>query len=330
MVYLLRKFVFLLFTLFVAATLNFILPRLVPGDPIGAMMAKYQGKLTPDAADALRIAYGLNDQGSFIQQYFGYLGKLLHGDFGRSISQFPAPVSEVIAQAAPWTIGLIGVCTVLSFVIGSALGLYSAWKRGGVVADTLPPLGLFLNSMPYFWFSLILIYFFALQRSVFPLGGNLDPFIGDAFTPRWWASVLRHAALPAISIVVTAVGGWLITMRNNVVGVLGEDYLAFARAKGLSDRRILSRYVLRNALLPSLTSFGMALGFVVGGSLLVERIFSYPGLGYYLVESVTTLDYPLMQALFLIVAAAVLIANFIVDALYVVLDPRVRDGRSGA
>jgi peptide/nickel transport system permease protein len=329
MVYLLRKFVFLLFTLFVAITLNFILPRLVPGDPIGAMMAKYQGKLTPEAADALRIAYGLGDQGGFVQEYFGYLGKVLHADFGRSISQFPTPVSQVIAQAAPWTIGLIGVCTILSFVIGSALGLYSAWKRGGVIADTLPPLGLFLNSMPYFWFSLMLIYFFAVQRSVFPLGGNLDPFIGDAFTPKWWASMLRHAALPAISIVVTAAGGWLITMRNNVVGVLGDDYLAFARAKGLSDGRILNRYVLRNALLPSLTSFGMALGFVVGGALLVERIFSYPGLGYYLLESVTSLDYPLMQALFLVVAAAVLIANFIVDLLYAVLDPRVRDGRSG-
>ena len=326
MAYLLRKFVLLLFTLWVAATLNFILPRLVPGDPVGAMMAQYQGKLTPDAADALRVAYGLNDQGSSIQQYFTYLGKLVQGDFGRSVSQFPSPVSEVIAQAAPWTIGLIGVTTVLSFILGSSLGLYSAWKRGNWLADALPPVALFLNSMPYFWFALLLIYVFALQRSIFPLSGNLDPFIGDAFTPKWWASMLRHAALPAISIIVTAAGGWLITMRNNVMGVMGEDYLAFARAKGLSDGRILNRYVLKNAMLPSLTAFGMAIGFVVGGSILVENVFSYPGLGFYLFNAVVSLDYPLMQAIFLVIAAAVLIANFIVDLLYAVLDPRVRDG----
>jgi peptide/nickel transport system permease protein len=326
MAYVLRKFVFLLFTLFIAATLNFILPRLIPGDPVGAMMARYQGKLSPDAADALRTAYGLNHQGSALQEYFIYLGKLLHGDFGRSVSQFPSPVSDVIAVAAPWTIGLIGVTTVLAFLIGSSLGLYSAWKRGSWLADALPPLALFVNSMPYFWFALLLIYVFALQRSVFPLGGNLDAFLGDNFTPRWWASMLRHAALPAITIVVTAAGGWLITMRNNVMGVLGEDYQMFARAKGLSERRILNRYVLKNAMLPSLTAFGMALGFVVGGSVLVETVFSYPGLGYYLYTSVVSLDYPLMQALFLMIAAAVLIANFFVDILYAVLDPRVRDG----
>ena len=326
MMYLARKLLLLLFTLFVAATLNFILPRMVPGDPIGAMMAKYQGKLTPDAAEALRVAYGLDNQGSAIQEYFIYLGKLLQGDFGRSISQFPAPVSEVIARAAPWTIGLIGFCTIIAFLLGSALGLYSAWKRGSRLADALPLVGLFLSSMPYFWFALLLIYVFALKLSVFPLGGNLEAFIGDAFTPRWWSSLLHHAALPVLTIVITAAGGWLVTMRNNAMSVLGEDYLAFARAKGLSERRILTRYVLRNALLPSLTGFGIAIGFVVGGSILTETVFSYPGLGYYLFQSVVSLDYPLMQALFLIIAAAVLVANFVVDIFYAVLDPRVRDG----
>lgn len=324
--YLLRKFGLLVFTLWIAATLNFVLPRLMPGDPVGAMMAKYQGQLTPEAAQALRIAYGLNDQGSLLHQYLVYLGKLARLDFGRSVSQFPTPVVDIIAQAAPWTLGLIGVTTVIAFLLGCALGLYSAWKRGTPLADSLPPVALFLNSMPYFWFALLLIYFFALKRSVFPLSGNLDPFIGAAFTAKWWESLLRHAALPALTIVVTAAGGWLITMRNNVMGVLGEDYLAFARAKGLSEGRILNRYVLRNALLPNLTGFGMALGFVVGGSLLVETVFSYPGLGFYLYNSVISLDYPLTQALFLLIAAAVLLANFIVDALYVVLDPRVRDG----
>ena len=327
--YVLRKLGILVFTLWVASTLNFILPRLVPGDPVGAMMARYQGKLTPDAAEALKIAYGLNDLGSPVSQYFTYLGNLLQGNFGRSVSQFPTPVMDIIGQAAPWTIGLLGVTTLIAFLIGSALGLYSAWRRGTWLADALPPLALFVNAMPYFWFALLLIYFLALKRDIFPITGNLDPFIGDNFTPKWWASMFRHAALPALSIIVTASGGWLITMRNNVMSVLGEDYLAFARAKGLSESRIVNRYVLRNALLPSLTAFGMALGFVVGGSILVENVFSYPGLGFYLFTAVTALDYPLMQAIFLIIAATVLIANFFVDLLYAVLDPRVRDGKAG-
>ena len=328
MPYLLRKFLFLLLTLWAAVTLNFVLPRLVPGDPIGAMLAKYQGKLDPSAVDALTVAYGLNDQGSLLTQYVTYLGNMLRGDFGRSIGQFPTPVVDIVAQAAPWTIGLVGVCTVLAFLLGSALGLYSAWRRGGRVADALPPIALFLNSMPYFWFALLLLYLLAFRTGTFPLSGSLDPFLTQ-FSADWWKSLLRHAALPALTIVVTAAGGWLITMRNNVMGVMGEDYVAFARAKGLSEGRLLNRYVLRNALLPSFTAFGMALGFVVGGSILTETVFSYPGLGLQLYNAVTTLDYPLMQAIFLFIALAVLIANFIVDALYAVLDPRVRDGQGG-
>ncbi|KQR35655.1 ABC transporter permease [Deinococcus sp. Leaf326] len=328
MPYLLRKFLFLLLTLWVAVTLNFVLPRLVPGDPIGAMLAKYQGKLDPSAVDALTVAYGLNDQGSLFTQYVTYLGNMLRGDFGRSIGQFPTPVVDIVAQAAPWTIGLVGICTVLAFFLGSALGLYSAWRRGGRLADALPPIALFLNSMPYFWFALLLLYLLAFRTGTFPLSGNLDPFLTQ-FSAEWWKSLVRHAALPALTLVVTAAGGWLITMRNNVMGVMGEDYVAFARAKGLSEGRLLNRYVLRNALLPSFTAFGMALGFVVGGSILTETVFSYPGLGLQLYNAVTTLDYPLMQAIFLFIALAVLVANFFVDALYAVLDPRVRDGKAG-
>ncbi|WP_309570779.1 ABC transporter permease [Deinococcus sp.] len=325
MAYILRKLGFLIFTLWVAATLNFILPRLVPGDPVGAMIAKYQGKLDPSAVDALRIAYGLNDLGSPLSEYVKYLGNLLHGDFGRSISQFPTPVMDIVRLAAPWTIGLVGVTTVLAFLLGSALGVYSAWRRGERLADAMPPIALFLNSMPYMWVGLVLLYLLAFKSSVFPLGNALDPFL-KAWTPEWWSSMLRHAVLPGLTLLIVSAGGWLITMRNNVMSVMGEDYIAFARAKGLTERRLLNRYVLRNALLPSFTSFGMAMGFVVGGSILMETVFSYPGLGLQLNNAVTTLDYPLMQALFFFIALAVLLANFIVDLLYVYIDPRVRDG----
>ncbi|UQN09038.1 ABC transporter permease [Deinococcus sp. QL22] len=328
MPYLLRKLVILVFTLWMAATLNFILPRLVPGDPVSVMLAKYQGRLDPSAVDALKIAYGLNDLGSPVAQYFAYVGQLLRGDFGRSISLFPTPVADVIWQALPYTLGLVGVTTVLSFLLGSALGLYSGWRRGHPVADALPPIALFLNSMPYFWFALLMLYVFAFQLRWFPLGGALDPFPGPAFSSGWWSSLLRHAMLPVFTILVTSVGGWLLTMRNNVVSVTSEDYLAFARAKGLPERQILTRYVLRNALLPSFTSFGMALGFVVGGSILTEIVFSYPGLGFYLYQAVVGLDYPLMQALFFIIALTVLAANFAVDLLNVILDPRIREGRA--
>ncbi|PNY79499.1 ABC transporter permease [Deinococcus koreensis] len=328
MAYLTRKLVILLLTLWVAATLNFVLPRLVPGDPVSVMLAKYQGRLDVAAVDALKIAYGLNDQGSALSQYLAYLGQLFSGNFGRSISLFPSTVTEVVARALPWTLGLIGITTVLSFVIGSALGLYSGWKRGSRLADALTPVALFLNSMPYFWFALLILYVFAFLLRWFPLSGAVDPFPGPTFSPPWWASVLRHAVLPGATILVTSVGGWLLTMRNNVITITGEDYIALARAKGLSERRILTHYVMRNALLPSLTSFGMALGFVVGGAILTELVFSYPGLGYALYQSVVNLDYPLMQGLFFIIAFAVLVANFLVDILVTVLDPRTRSGRA--
>jgi peptide/nickel transport system permease protein len=327
MPYLLRKLGIFVFTLWVAATLNFILPRLVPGDPVSVMLAKYQGRLDPAAVDALKIAYGLNDLGSPVAQYFGYLGGLLRGDFGRSISLFPTPVIDVVLRALPYTLGLVGLTTIVSFVLGSGLGLYSGWRRGRAGADALPPVALFLNSMPYFWFGLLLLYVFAFQLRWFPLSGALDPFPGDALSAGWWSSLLRHAALPVLTILITSVGGWMITMRNNVISVAGEDYLAFARAKGLTERRIVSRYVLRNALLPSFTAFGMSLGFVVGGSILTEIVFSYPGLGYYLYQSVTNLDYPLMQALFFFIALAVLVANLAVDLINLILDPRIREGR---
>ena len=328
MPYLLRKVAILLFTLWVAATLNFILPRLVPGDPVSVMLAKYQGRLDPSAVDALKIAYGLNDLGSPVSEYFSYLDRLLRGDFGRSISLFPTPVLDVIGAALPYTLGLVGVTTVVSFVLGSALGLYSGWRRGGALADSLTPVALFLSSMPYFWFALLTLYIFAFKLRWFPLGGALDPFPGDTFSAGWWSSLLRHFMLPFLTILVTSLGGWLITMRNNVVSVGNEDYLAFARAKGLTERRIVSRYVLRNALLPSFTSFGMALGFVVSGQILTEIVFSYPGLGFYLFQSVVGLDYPLMQGIFFFIALTVLVANFAVDLLNMLLDPRVREGRA--
>jgi peptide/nickel transport system permease protein len=325
--YMTKRAIILIFTLFVAITINFFLPRVVPGDPMGAMIAMQQGRMDPGTVEALRAAYGIDTDRPIMLQYVDYLGRLAQGDLGRSTSSFPASVSAVIWQAAPWTLGLVGITTILSFLIGSFFGLYSAWRRGTWLADTLPPVALFLNSMPYFWVALLFLFTFSFTLQWFPLSGGQKNFI-DPWTWDWFKSIAWHGFLPAISILITSAGGWLITMRNNAITVMGEDYVALARAKGLPDGVILRRYVLRNALLPSLTAFGMALGFVLAGSLLTEIVFSYPGLGYWLFLSVASLDYPLMQGIFLFIAAAVLIINFLVDALYVVLDPRVRNTRT--
>ncbi|WP_034342811.1 ABC transporter permease [Deinococcus misasensis] len=328
MKFFIRRLTFFLLTLWAALTLNFFLPRLVPGNPIGAMLAQAQGRLNPEAVHALKLAYGFSDHPEPLYvQYFQYLGKLLHGDFGRSISQFPMNVSDVIAGSAPWTIGLVGISTVISFVLGSLIGLWTAWKRGNKLADLMVPLGLFLNSMPYFWFALICLYVFAYLLDWFPLSGGYESSTSPQDGWPYYQSVIKHGFLPAFTIVVTGIGGWLVTMRNNAVSVLNEDYVTFAEAKGLTPSRIKNQYVARNAILPSLTGFGMALGFVVGGSIVTEIVFSYPGIGRLLYQAVTALDYPLMQGIFLFITAAVLIANLLVEIGYVFLDPRVRGGK---
>lgn len=329
MPYLLRKLLLLLFTAWVALTLNFVLPRLMPGDPVGVRLSQAQGRLGPEAVEALRIAYGLDQyEKNIFVQYGDYLVRLAQGDFGRSISYFPAPVLQVVAVATPWTLGLVGVTTVIAFVMGTLMGLMSAWWRGTRLADAVVPIAIFLSTIPYFWFALLALYFFAFRLYWFPLGGGYSTGIRPSLTPEFIGSVLQHAVLPGLTIIVTAAGGWLLTMRNNVITVLGQDYVSFARAKGLPTRRLLSKYVAKNAILPSLTGFAMAMGFVVGGSILTEIVFSYPGLGALLFNSVLSLDYPLMQAVFLFIALAVLLANFVADLAYNFLDPRVRlEGR---
>lgn len=323
--YLLRRAGFLLFTGWAALTVNFILPRLMPGNPAQVMIAKFQGKLSPQALDALSAAFGLSAQKSLLLQYFEYWGRMLTGDWGISLTYYPSQVTEVLAHAVPWTVGLVGVGTVIAFSIGTLCGIYSAWRRNSTIADAAVLIALFFNSAPYFWLSLVILYLFGYALGWFPIGGGYDVFAttsGLAVVP----SVIYHAVLPLTTIVITAFGGWLLTMRNNMMSVQADDYVAFAHAKGLPEREIMFRYAARNAILPSFTGFSMALGFVIGGSLLTEVVFSYPGVGYILYQAVTSLDYPLMQAIFLFISLAVLIANFIADFVYTMLDPRVQNG----
>ncbi len=323
--YIVRRIIFFIITAWAALTINFILPRLMPGNPAEVMIAKFQGRLNPQAISALEIAFGINVHQNMLIQYVDYLRRMISGNFGISVSFYPTTVAKVLSQAVPWTIGLFGISTVIAFLLGTILGIRTSWRRSSASSSVVVPLSLFLNSMPYFWFALVILYVFSFEMGWFPLGGaysSNENLTGFALI----GSILYHAILPATTIIVTAMGGWLLTMRNNMISVLSDDFVTFARAKGLPDRVIEYKYAARNAILPSFTGFAMALGFIISGALLTEIVFSYPGVGYLLYQSVLNIDYPLMQAIFLFITIAVLVANFIADIAYIFLDPRVRTG----
>lgn len=328
--YILKRFAALVVTCWVAITVNFALPRLMPGNPVQTMFGRYQGKVSPTAIKAMELAFGLNTKTGELGQYFDYLGHTLEGNLGVSFSYFPASVSSLIGEALPWTLGLVGFATLLAFVLGTTLGMLGAWrrgtagwKRGSVVDSVVVPFGLLLGALPSFWLALILLYLVAFKFNWFPIGGGSTA--GQSLS-GWsgFGSIMDHAALPAITLTLVSMGLWILLMRNNMLTVLGDDYVKFARAKGLRNRAVAYHYAARNAILPIFAQLALALGIVVGGQVFVEIVFSYPGIGYLLLQAVENEDYPLMQGIFLIFTIALLVANFFADALYTFLDPRVR------
>lgn len=322
--FLVRRFLFYLAAAYIAVSLNFFLPRLMVGDPVQVMFGRFQGRLDPRAYDALKAAFGFVDE-PLLKQYTTYLGKLLQGDMGLSLTNFPVPVTTVIQSSMLWTIRLIGTSAILAFCIGISLGVIAAWRRGKFVDSFVLPVASILGAFPYFWIAMISLYYFAFIQGWFPITHAYNVAIRkDWSNPDFVLSVVKHAILPMITIVVTSFGGWMLGMRNNMIGILAEDFIVMAQAKGLSDRRVMITYAARNAILPSLTGFAMALGFVIGGALVVEIVFAYPGMGHMLLRSVQGRDYPLMQGIFLMITVAVLIANFTADVIYVLLDPRAR------
>jgi peptide/nickel transport system permease protein len=322
--FLARRIGFYLVAAWVSITLNFFLPRMMPGDPASAIFAQFRGQARPEQIEAMKKAYGLSDA-PLIVQYWNYITHVLRGDFGLSISSFPSPVTEVIGKGFMWTMLLGGVATIIAFALGCLLGMIGAWRRSGFVDNVMPPLLIFVGSFPYFWLATVALYFLGFHWGFFPLShAYSDDLSKDWLDPQFLLSVGTHLILPAGTVVLVSIGGWLLGMRNTMISVLAEDYITMAQAKGLSQRRIMFAYAARNALLPNVTAFGMALGFVISGALVTEIVFAYPGLGYSLITAVRNLDYPLMQGIFLMITFAVLAANLIVDLLYVRLDPRVR------
>lgn len=319
----LRRVLFYVVTGWVALTVNFFLPRLMPGDPAMAMFARFRGKLDPAALDALRETFGLTDEPLW-SQYWSYLGHLLQGDLGISVAYFPSSVGSVVGVGMLWSLFLVGTALVISFVLGTGLGAYNAWRREGRVDAITSPWLVFVGAFPFFWLGMVLLYVFGYELGWFPVRHAYGYGVSPGFDASFFTSALRHAALPGLTIVLATMGGWMLSMRNNMTSILGADYIRLARAKGLSEGRILRRYAARNAFLPSLTGFGMAFGMVLSGSLLTEIVFAYPGQGYLLVQAVRNQDFPLLQGLFLSIVVAVLLANALVDVAYVSLDPRVR------
>ncbi|MYS21086.1 peptide/nickel transport system permease protein [Streptomyces sp. DvalAA-14] len=321
---LLRKVAFYLLTAWAAISLNFLIPRIMPGNPADNLINQFHGKLSPAAVHALRVLFGQSNQNLW-QQYVSYWHSVFTGNFGISYAYYPSKVSTVLGQSMYWTLILVTLCTVLGFVIGTGLGMLAGWKRGSWLDSTLVPITTFLSSIPYFWFAIIIVYVFAITLKWFPLSGGyaIDQTIG--FNSGFIGSAINYALLPAATITVASIGGWLIGMRNMMVTTLSEDYVRLAEAKGLSKRRVMYTYAARNAMLPSLSGFAMSLGFVVGGSIVTEVVFNYPGIGSVLFKAAQAADYPLMSAIFLLITVLVLIANLVADIAYVFLDPRTRE-----
>jgi peptide/nickel transport system permease protein len=321
--FLLRRLGFYLLAAWASLTINFFLPRLIPGDPASTIFAASRGQMQPEQLAQIKAALGLSDDPMIIQ-YFTYLSHALRFDFGISFSSFPTPVTTVIGNGLVWTMLLGLTALIISFILGNVIGIVGSWRRGGLIDSTMPPLLIFIGAFPPFFLALMALYFLSFQLGWFPLRHAYDDLLTPSFDLKFIGSVITHLILPASAIVLVSIGGWALGMRNTMVGVLAEDYVTMAEAKGLTQRQIMFNYAARNALLPSVTAFGMALGFVLSGQILIELIFGYPGLGYLLIKSVNNLDYPLMEGLFLMITFAVLGANFIVDILYTRLDPRVR------
>ena len=313
--------------IWLAVTVNFALPRMMPGDPIEQRLAlitafdEYAATNIAEIGESYRKQYGLDK--SVTKQYFTYWADLFRGDMGVSMSDFPQPVAQKISKAMPWTIGLITVATIISFVIGSLIGALLSWKRAVKFVLQLMPIFMILSAIPYFLLGLLLIFSFALVYTIFPLGGGIK--IGMAPSWEWEAvkSIFQHGMLPALSIILSSAGMWGLGMRALMVTNQGEDFMHLAEAKGLPESRIFFVYAFRNAMLPQITAVAISLGFVLSGSVLVEVIFNYPGVGFLLRQAISGKDYWVIQGIVFILILSVGVTLLIVDLCLPLLDPRI-------
>jgi peptide/nickel transport system permease protein len=328
-----ERFITFLATVFIAITVVFFVPRFVPGEPLGAIFANFAamgGRLNaPELVELYRERFGLDLP--VWQQYLSFWRELFRGNMGMSISVFPAQVTTLLLAAIPWTVGLLLVTTLLSWVLGSIVGAVVGWRgRKAGIFRGLVPVALVLYTTPYYILALILIFLFAFYWRIFPLSGAFTVGMRPEWTVEFGLNVIYHATLPALSIVLVSLGWWFLSMRSLIISLKGEDFIMNAEAMGIKENRILWGYAFRNALLPQATGLAISLGNIVGGALITEVIFAYPGIGYLIYNSIQSLDYPVIQGGVLMIIVSVALANFIIDITYPLIDPRIRyEGAGG-
>ena len=323
-----RRLVFYAFAIWVALTLNFLLPRLMPGSPIAGLLqhlSPAQLQANPGIVKTYEALLG-GSKHSIWADYVTYLNRIAHFNFGISTSNYPTPVSEVVGRTLPYSIFLVGVGFILAFALGIAIGMVAAWKRGGFVDSVVVPAFMMVSAFPAFFIALLGVYFLGLKAGWFPIQHAYDNDVIPGWNWTFIASAFRHSQLPILVIVIAYTSGWVLNMRAVMINTIGEDYVAMAQAKGLKDRRVMTRYAGRNAILPPLNGFAALFASAVGGLVFVEYIFSYPGVGYTLQSAVLGNDYPLAQAILVVLSVCVIVANLIMDVLNFVLDPRLRSG----
>jgi len=322
----LRRLGFYVFATWVALTITFLLPRLMPGDPIGGILQHLSPAQIQSNPGIIRTYQALLGGGhqSIWDAYVQYLHRVATLDFGISTSNYPTKVSEVVARTLPYSIVLVGVAFVIAFLLGTAIGTFAAWRRGGGFDTVLVPIFMALGAFPAYFTGLIVVYFFGLKLGWFPIQHAYDNGDTPGFNWPFIESAVRHGILPAFVVVIAYAGGWVLNMRTVMINTIDEDYVAMAHAKGLRDSRVMTRYAARNAILPPLNGFAAQFATAVGGVIFIELVFSYPGAGFTLQQAALGNDYPLTQALLLVFALCPIVANFIMDILNLVLDPRVR------
>ena len=311
----------------VAITVSFLLPRVVPGNPVAGAIARasQSGNCNDQCVIAIEDQLGYNVHSSMWDQYTQYLGNLAHGDLGHSWSE-NAPVGELIVSYLPWTLGLLIFATTVAFLLGSTLGTVIAWRRGTWV-DWLIPGATFFQATPFFFLGIVLVLIFGQTGTLLKWFPSLFGY--DIFTTTpgpnlpYIESVLSHAILPAATVILASMAGFILAIRNQMITTMDEDFVLVAQAKGLPSRTVMW-YAARNALLPVVANFTIAISLVVGGQILVEIVFNYPGIGFHLYDALGKLDYALVQGVFVVITLVVLGANLIADAIYVAIDPRAR------
>jgi peptide/nickel transport system permease protein len=319
--YLLRRTIYAGITFLAVIMLNFFLPRLLPGSPADILAAGSRLGALKAAQLTKQFALDQPIQVQFVKYLEGIFQ--LPPNFGYSY-QYQQPVYNVVMTKLPWTIFLIGTATIITAIVGLFIGLVCAYRRGTRLDVANITISMILWTVPYFWLALIMLWIFGVDLKLVPFVGNLSVTASNESLTQYIADVLSHSVLPIVSVVITTYAQYTLIMRSTTIEVIREDFITVAKAKGLSTNQIVFRHVAKNALLPMITMIALNLGYVVSGAILVEIVFSYPGVGYLIYQAVTNHDYPLIQGTFFILALAVIAANFLADALLAAIDPRIR------